>query len=320
MFQLIDLYRRKKKVVVCYRNSGLGDNLFQAASTWLYASKQQRDVLVNWSNSRYLADKSLNAFTHFFSIPDTVAEVRFIKYNRIDLLLKALSIYVPNILVTLLHNVYVKSFKTTDNFLYRWKDTMMKNITLAEKKRIENNLPYSNKILFLRGCLYQYSNELKPFFDALQPSAEIKQLIDEFDNQNFRNKKVIGVHIRYYNKNRIKSDHTKYWEDEQNSLKQISAKINQAISSIGHTDYVLFLATDSDLPYQHITTQFENVVTFKKQFAANRENELHEELPQSTAVATVAEMFLLARSHVLVRYPASWFSYYGSLYAAEVIE
>jgi hypothetical protein len=44
-------------------------------------------------------------------------------------------------------------------------------------------------------------------------------------------------------------------------------------------------------------------------------------MPVETAAATITEMFLLAKSDILVRLPArSWFSFYASLYAKEILD
>jgi hypothetical protein len=63
-----------------------------------------------------------------------------------------------------------------------------------------------------------------------------------------------------------------------------------------------------------------NVVTYEKEFGNDSTREMHEELPVETAEATMIEMFLLAKSDILVRFPpGSWFSHYASLFAKKII-
>jgi len=321
MFQILNLYKKKQKTVVCYRNSGFGDNLFQAACGWLYAKNAGLNLLINWSNSRYLADKKLNAFFYFFSISNNIEKVEIIKFEKIDLSLRLISINIPNILASISNKLYLKiKPQSTNNIFYKKKTKILGKLSNVEKDTIENNRTPKNKIIYLRGCLYDYSNVLKPFFDAIIPNQEILNLINKFSTENFENKKVIGVHVRYYNKNMVKSDHSTFWQDEDACLQNVASKINQAINQINTSEYVIFLATDSVLPYNYVKNNFKNVVSFQKKFGNNNKIELHDELPQQTAVATIVEMFLLAKSKILVRTPSeSWFSHYASLYVENII-
>jgi len=60
-------------------------------------------------------------------------------------------------------------------------------------------------------------------------------------------------------------------------------------------------------------------VTFDKEFNSH-DIQLYQGLPIEMASAAIIEMFLLAKSDILVRFPPiSWFSYYASLYAKEVV-
>jgi len=321
MIQFLKIYFRKTKSVVCYRNSGFGDNLFQAACGWLYAKNCNRSLLINWTNSRYLSNKKLNAFFYFFTIPNSILGVEIIKTNKINLLLRLKSTHFLNVLFSILNVFYLKLISNkTENIFYKKKSRLLQNISIKEHNLIDKNINVSNKIVYFRACISNLTNEVKPFFDSIKPSEEILNEIENFTNKYFKNKKVIGVHVRYYNKNLVKSDHTKYWIDEDLGLKTIYEKIQKAINKVNNNDYVIFLATDSSLPNEYIKTNFSNVVSFPKTFGINSAKELHEELPQETAKATIAEMFLLAKSDILVRFPpGSWFSHYASLYVEDII-
>ena len=116
------------------------------------------------------------------------------------------------------------------------------------------------------------------------------------------------------------SDHTKYWLDHVKALSECLYKTQKAAAGLAESEYVVFLCTDSRIVHDFITRSVGNVVTYEKEFGRDSSKELHEELPEETAAATVIEMFLLAKSDVLVRFPpGSWFSHYASLYAKKIV-
>ena len=87
----------------------------------------------------------------------------------------------------------------------------------------------------------------------------------------------------------------------------------------GTADYVIFLSTDARKVQDFICAHLDHVVVVEKRWGIDQAMELHEELPVETAEATAVEMFLLARSQVLVRFPASsGFSHYASLYVGQI--
>ncbi|HVY55283.1 MAG TPA: nodulation protein NodZ, partial [Thermodesulfobacteriota bacterium] len=86
------------------------------------------------------------------------------------------------------------------------------------------------------------------------------------------------------------------------------------------SEYVIFLCTDSRMVQDFLTGSIGNVITYEKDFGSDSSKELHQELPVETAAASVIEMFLLAKSDVLVRFPTwSYFSCYGSVYAGKIV-
>jgi hypothetical protein len=205
----------------------------------------------------------------------------------------------------------------------------------------------SSKVIITNGCFGPHER-LHPFFNALQLAPRLHSLVEEFTTIHFQNKKVIGVHIRYYDRNLRWTNHTNFWLDPEKALKICEEKITEAICCLSSTfyktvsernkitstekaeeqndnqlsssDYVIFLATNSAWVVDTIKCKFENVITYEKSFGSKGEKELHVEMPVETAQASAIEMFLLAKSDVMVRYPPeSWFSYYASLYVKEII-
>nr|HVY54845.1 nodulation protein NodZ [Thermodesulfobacteriota bacterium] len=201
---------------------------------------------------------------------------------------------------------------------YRLRRMIRKRMDRTDEK-IRELAEMSTPVLVAFGC-YVPNDNLKPFFDALSLKEEYQARADAFADSRFKGKRVIGVHIRYYNRNLLPSDHTKYWIDEAKALSECLDKIRKAVAESAGSEYVIFLCTDSGMVRDFISESVENVVTFEKKFGTDPSRELHEELPEETAEATVIEMFLLARSDVLVRFPpGSWFSHYASLYAKKIM-
>ncbi|MFI5323677.1 MAG: nodulation protein NodZ [Thermodesulfobacteriota bacterium] len=314
------LLKKHPRVIVSYRNSGFGDNLLAAASAWRYAKNTNRALVICWRFSRYLADKSENAFSRFFKVPESIEGVPVIAEPRIDslsalLIIRPYYIYPDpdplSILYMLLSNLHLPF----DSLL---RKRVLRRHVLIDSL-INDSEDVNESIIITHGC-YVPNDNLKPFFDSLELRPELQQKADEFAHRYFRNKKVIGVHIRYYNERMPRSDHTRYWQDQVQALCLCLNKIKEAEAKVNHTGYVIFLSTDSRLVRDFIAGAVKNVVIYEKLFGSDISKELHRELPVETAEATLIEMFLLARSDILVRFPpGSWFSHYASLYAKEII-
>lgn len=317
---LLGLLREHRKVIVSCRNSGLGDNLLAAANAWYYAKNTDRTLVIYWFHSRYLADKGENAFSHFFNVPASIDGVPVIADYRSDRLSDFLILHPHFILplpdpLLILYGILNKLGIGTD---YRAMERIRKRQKVTDK--IINDLADEDeRIIVTHGC-YVPNENLKPFFDALALKEEYRIRAEAFSDMHFSGKRVIGVHIRYYNRGLPLSDHTKYWLDEIMALSECVDKIQKAASGLAESEYVIFLCTDSGMVRDFVTRAIDNVVTFEKEFGTDISKELHQELPEETAAATVIEMFLLAKSDVLVRFPpGSWFSYYASLYAKKII-
>ncbi len=317
---LLKLLKKHPRVIISHRNSGLGDNLMAAASAWRYAKDTNRALVIFWQPSRYLADKGENAFSRFFNVPETIEGVPIIAESRIDTI-SALLILHPYFFhpfpdpLSIIYKVLSKSGIGADN-LFKRRFQMRQ----AATDRIMNNSEdLKEKIIITHGC-YKPNDDLRPFFDSLELKPEFQRKADQFADKFFKNKKVIGVHIRYYNKAMPISDHTKYWQNQAEALSVCLNKIKESLKKIQGSEYVVFLSTDSRLVQDFITGAVDNVVVFEKVFGSDGSKELHQEVPVETAAATLIEMFLLAKSEILVRFPpGSWFSHYASLYAKEII-
>lgn len=317
---LLRLLKEHGKAVISCRNSGFGDNLLAAANAWYYAKNTGRALVIYWCDSRYLEDKGENAFFHFFKVPPNIDGVPIITESRLDRLSDFL----------ILHPFYLLPWPDPFMLMYRITSKLGIRSDYRLMKRIRNRqvltdgiinslADVSQRVIITHGC-YIPGENLRPFFNALSLNEEYRKRVDAFADSHFRGKKIIGVHIRYYNRNLLPSDHTKYWIDEVKALTECLDKIKKALAGSAGSEYVIFLCTDSGMVRDFISRSIENVVTFEKKFGTDLSKELHEELPEETAAATVIEMFLLAKSDVLVRFPpGSWFSHYASLYVKRIV-
>ena len=317
---LLRLLKRHPRVIISHRNRGLGDNLLAAAKAWHYAKKTNRTLVIVWTPSRYLADKHENAFSRFFKVPESIEGVPVIAEPSIDRL-SALLISHPYFfsprpdLRLILYKVSSKLRVNTEN-LFKQR---IRRRQEATDRIIDNLEDIKQKIVITHGC-YGPDENLRPFFDSLGPNEEFRKRVDEFAEKHFRNKKVIGAHIRYHNQSMPVSGHTKYWLDQTKALADCLDRIKKAAAGFKESEYVIFLCTDSRIVQDFISQSADNVVTYDKDFGGDSSKELHQELPVETAEATLTEMFLLARSDILVRFPpGSWFSHYASLYVKKII-
>jgi len=316
------MIEKSNKSVISRRNAGLGDNLFAAAHAWYYAKKTNRKLVINWAPSMYLSDKSANAFPFFFEVPDYIEGVPIIsedKVNSIKRFLRRLPLipyryFLPVLFAETVHKLLRKK---TPDFLIRFMENRRKwSIDL-----IKNGIDIRSKTMIFNSHYGFLLQETKPFFDALKLKNEFQSIVDEFAEKNLQGKTVIGLHIKYYDKTMPKSNHTQYWLDPQASLNQIKDKINGIISRIKDANYVIYLATDSAIVQDFLREHFKNVVSFNKGFKIEYTQSQHLKLTDDAVTAALVEMFLLAKSDTLYRFPpsGSWFSHYGSLYAKETI-
>nr|VFJ57231.1 MAG: beta-1,4-N-acetylglucosamine oligosaccharide alpha-1,6-L-fucosyltransferase NodZ [Candidatus Kentron sp. DK] len=296
--QYLSLSAKHPRSVTSYRTTGLGDCLIAGAHAWYYAKTTNRTLILDWMPSRYLPDKTANAFRHFFIAPE--------KIDGVPVVARARSRSKP-------FHVLFREVCPPSQERAQWMNDLVR-----EGREVKD------RHLCFNECLDSLidSEKLKPFFDALQPRPEFQTEIDAFAERHFRGKQVIGLHVRYYSPNLIFSNHTPYWQDARESLEAIRRATEKAIEEVEGADYVIFLATDAKPVRDFMMKSFTGkVVGYDKPFGAFDTRELHDELPVETAQATIVDMFLLARADILIRFPpiGSWFSHYASLYVPRSI-
>jgi len=321
---LIKLLTGKQRGIVSCRNSGMGDNLTAAASAWWYARQTGRSLSICWFHSRYLRDQRENAFSRFFAMPAEIQGVPVLVEPRADRLSGFVLMHwsflvpfpdLPGILERLFYRTAPARYVSRRLFPrgFAWSRRQKKEELLI---RSGTNAP--QHLLIISGCYFP-APCLEPFFAALRLKPYLSAQVEQFAARHLQKKFVIGVHIRYYDPALPHSSHSAFWADPEQRLSLCRQKIEEAVRAAGTPDYVIFLSTDSRKVQDFICSEVRQVVTLEKPWGDNQARELHDELPAETAEATLQEMFLLARSDLLIRLPAeSWFSHYASLYAQKI--
>lgn len=318
---LISLLRKHPKLVIVRRNEGLGDNLFTSAHAWYYAKKTKRSLCICWAPSRYLDDKSANAFCHFFLVPEQIAGVPVIVEPSLTMLERTL-VVIPRPLKLF---IYSSFFALVPQNLRRIKKlAFFERLKQMQEQWIVNVVregrELKNRLLIFNCPLGFLPDETRPFFDALELKPEFQAEVDGFVGRYFQSKKSIGLHIRYYNKKMAYSNHTRHWLEPEATLLSVKQMIQEVVERFKNCDYVIFLATDSATVQHFVLDNFDQVVVYDKEFSSSETRELHEGLPTKIAKPAIVEMFLLAQCDILIRFPpGSWFSHYASLYVDEVI-
>jgi len=321
---LLKLLTGTRRGIASCRNSGMGDNLIAAASAWWYARQTGRSLSICWFHSRYLSDRRENAFSRFFELPAEIqgvpvlVEPRADRFSSFTLMHWSFLVPFPD-----LPGILERLFYRTAPARYVSKRLSPRGFSWSRRQKreelfIQSGRDVPQRLLITSGCYFPVP-ELEPFFAALRPKPYLSAQVEEFAARHLQNKFVIGVHIRYYDPALPHSNHSDFWADPERRLSLCLQKIEEVVRAAGTADYVVFLSTDSRKVQDFICSHLRQVVTLDKPLGTDPTRELHENLPVETAEATVLEMFLLARSHLLIRLPAeSWFSHYASLYAQKI--
>lgn len=316
---------RKNRIIIVQRNQGLGDNLAATANAWYFAKQTQRELVIVWMPCRYVRDQHANGFPLFFYLPQELDGVPIHIPARLDPLSRfiiAHSDFFNGLVPDLRAFAWLAGYGITRALrLERWSVKVRANIarrSFERREQLAQNIYAGNDLdasrLLVNGCLVPRP-EIKPFYDALR-LAQLQPRVDAFARAHFEGKKVVGVHVRYRTGDMGQfSFHDAYWDAPAQALELCAAQVHAVCARLAPAATVVFLATNSTRVRDFFAQEFSNLVFVEKLFAADEMQELHDALPVETAEASVMEMFLLARSDILVRYPPeSYFSFYASLY------
>lgn len=312
--------RNNKYLYVNRRRVGIGDYLYSASIAWRYAKKHNRTLVLAWSDFPYLIpaqypsirhylfkfskEFTTNGFSHFLDMPDQVEGVRILRP-------KVLPLWV----VILFRIIHFKMTMIQNKIPFQW----LKNYELRQvKKRHDSYVELKNKnskYLFMLGNLAgdHLASELTPFFNSIHLAPRLRSIADTFFYKSFADKKVVGVHIRYFPPSLPKSAHTPYWVDEEKAKNEIKLKVEKTFKKLGE-EISLLLCTDSDSIQRWFIEEFPQTRYYTrlpewKDKSDEQSKELYTSMPDDTFV----EMFLLTMCDGLIMYPKSGFAYLASL-------
>jgi hypothetical protein len=253
---LIRLLRRSQKSILSHRNSGLGDNLLAAANAWNYAKITQRSLVICWSRSRYLRDGGVNAFFQFFEPPREIQGVPVVVESRIDRLSSWIISYwhflVPYPDLVCIAERMLRGSGVLKHLIPGYVPIDGPRGFAADRRHEqEQKIVYAGiekpQHLMIATACYCPQEKLKPFFDSLKLAPNLAQQVEAFSQAHFRDKLVIGVHVRHYDVSLPRADHSQYWISPEEGLALCLDKIHQAIGRAGTAEHVVFLSTDSRL-------------------------------------------------------------------------
>ena len=313
-----------KKYVLSNRVAGLGDCLFHLYFSWYIARRKNRTLVIDWCQSFYNCQgmEPLNAFLYFFQpLKDIEGVPVLIAPEKIRQEGNSLSsspvftglISEARIEKARLFRETITYLNDLFNFFLIWPGGLSKAPVICSPPLFGMRYFRKNK---------QSPTLLKKFFSHLRPLEHIQRKIDQFEQDHFSGRKVIAVHIRTF-------PGTKK-HDEQ-SMSRIVSAVKQKQRKFGEKT-VIFLCTDNLVFVDQFMAVFPNSVFYKKEFPVpyktNRsyypdsfmlQYQKYKYMPQVYKIEykkrliedTVVDMFLLAKSDVLICYPgSSGFTFY----------
>ncbi len=309
----------KKKFVISHRSTGLGDCIVSLIGAWRYARVTNRTLVIDWRRSRYVNDQNRNAFITLFEPISEIKGTSVICDDSVN----AIKFPTP-IFTTIAERGKSRALfaKLSTRFPFLFRFSFMSSIFHqaevddARLIKLEQDVPCPT-VLFL-SCLpvKLEESQYQTFLAHLRPQKDIQEEIDQYAKSNFDGNKIVSVHIRHGNSGNI-MNHSKYWLDEEQAIKNICNSIKRAQKVLGGKSFI-FLCTDSQKVLNKIKKSFPNVIAREKYFRSTNRGELHarrvriETNAFNSGKDALIEMFLLSKGDALVCYPPdSYFSFYA---------
>ena len=311
-----------KKYVLSNRVAGLGDGLFHLYFSWYIARRTNRTLVIDWCKSFYNCQgmEPLNAFLYFFQpLKDIEGVPVLIAPEKIRQEGNSLSsspvftrlISEANIGKAGLFRKTITYLNDLLNFFLIWPGGLSKAPVICSPPRF--GMKYFRRTK-------QSPILLKKFFSHLRPLEHTQRKIDQFEQDHFSGRKVIAVHIRTFPGTKT--------HDEQ-CMSRIVSAVKQQQRKFGEKA-VIFLCTTDPVLIDQFMAIFPNSVFYKKELPVPCKTDRSQDsfilqyqkyryMPKVYRVEykkrliedTVVDMFLLAKSDVLICYPGySSFTFY----------
>lgn len=274
------------RFLISRKNTGLGSDLATVVGAWDYARRTSRTLVIDWRNSLYLQDRSLNAFPRLFQKIDHIEGVRVICDDSIT----KQRFPTPTFpLQSLGHHEY------RDLILHR-KD--------MDAPTLLNRLPMHS---------FPSVELQRKVLSALRLHDEVQSQVNEFIRDEFASATVLGVHFRHGNGEHLGFGRDSDTLDRCQQFAVACREMYKNLKNTSHRHFRIFLATDSQEVVHHLTSLISSVFTRPKRFHELNGGRLHRRsLGLSGAQDALIEMSLLAQCNALI-YNSSWFSYYARL-------
>lgn len=269
--------------------SGIGSNLASLAGVIWYAERLGRSVIVDWRGSAFLKDKSANYFSEFFEQPDFIQGVRVLYAPTPELIGDA-----PEI-----------GLSTARSYLV--SPCPDRVIVIRDYHGLER--------LDSKGSPQQQFWRLKDFYRHIQPRDFVQQEIDRYATEYLADAFIIGVNLstgngefdkgQYY-AGRVDID---IFSKDRQFLRKVEWARCLAVRGLPRElrdNARIFFATDSYKMY-HLLKRLPNAVTRRTTFPPPGVGRVYCDYNEpgytdrDAVVDAIADMFLLARCHALVR-------------------
>jgi Nodulation protein Z (NodZ) len=274
----------EERILISKKSTGLGSDMATFVGACSYSKQTSRTLVVDWRDSLYLPDRSINAFPRLFRKIDQVEGVKVICDD----------------------SVAERSYPSPVIALKSWD--YGKYLALLEAG---DDLEAPTLLSTRTFHVLPSTSLQRKFFRALQLHDDVQERIRTFKRKEFAGSTVIGVHLRHGNGERLGGRRNpsldECCERIARSCQEISIRIGKQIGK----DCRIFVCTDSPQAEECLKSRLPGVVTFDKHFRKAGAGQMHiRSLGLSNAKDAQVEMFLLASCASLV-YSNSWFSYYA---------
>jgi len=271
-----------RHVIVTRKQTGLGSDLVSVVGAIHHARMTHRDVVIDWRSSVYQPDRRKNLFSCLFQVQGGFEGVQI--------------------------HVWDEGFadKHLPGPLLRCKDWSFENYHL---EMTGPPRPVTASVIIERPMhhLPEIASQAE-MFKCISPLPYLSDRIDAFHEREFRDRVVIGVHLRHGNGERLGQQRD---ELATRSVEVLSDLMVARIRQIWGGNVKIFVCSDSNEFRDAFCRKWPDSCHFGSRVGMAGNGPIHRpDGGLKNAEDAVAEMWLLARCQGIV-YNPSWFSHYA---------
>lgn len=289
---------------VIHVRSGLNNKLVPLMSLLKIANKNNTKILCYWEKNGVInnIERDENHFNYLF---ENIENIKFINLNELKKISRRCHIMNPNSSDHDRNSIIFPENISKDIFF----NQVVHSIHLKNENIVGRYVPYPREKI----SKDKYIDDLREAYNQLKPKKEIRERIDSFIDNNFLDKKVLGLHIRTTDtKNRkgcqiVKDnlcghrtggftsiDYSKSFDFIQNFLND-------------NTEWYVYISCDFIEIEKYILEKFGNkILYFDKPFGEKYEDkfDIYNGLKNS-----ISEMCILSKCNKFLGTPGSSFSF-----------